>query len=125
MRLSGLVLIGCLAGVACASPPVKEGYINVEGGKVWYRLVGSGSKPPLVCLHGGPGVPHDYLAPLEPLAKDRPVLFYDQLGCGKSDRPTGDQYWTIEHYVKELKQVRAALGIKSCYLYGHSWGSIL
>ncbi|WP_243670608.1 hypothetical protein [Methanoculleus chikugoensis] len=30
---------------------------------------------------------HDYLEPLEALADERPIVFYDQLGCGNSDRP--------------------------------------
>lgn len=37
-----------------------EGYIDVEGGRVWYRSVGpdsgdNGDRTPLLCLHGGPG----------------------------------------------------------------------
>ena len=42
-----------------------EGYVDVEGGCVWYRVVGSGSEIPLLLLHGGPGVPSYYLNPLE------------------------------------------------------------
>jgi proline-specific peptidase len=120
-------MLACLiAASLLASPvPVKEGFLNVEGGQIWYRLVGSGPKTPLIILHGGPGVPHDYLSGMEALAKDRPVLFYDQLGCGKSDRPKGDQYWNMAHFMKELGQVRAELGLKECILYGHSWGTML
>ncbi|MGB6563974.1 MAG: hypothetical protein WBE69_15345, partial [Candidatus Binataceae bacterium] len=39
--------------------PVKEGYVNVTGGKVWYEIVGSGDAIPLIVLHGGPGFTHD------------------------------------------------------------------
>lgn len=114
-----------IAALALHAPPVKEGYLQVPGGQVWYRLVGEGPKTPLIVLHGGPGVPHDYLGNLEPLAKDRPVLFYDQLGCGKSDRPDNDKLWTIERFCQELAAVREQLGLKKCILYGHSWGTIL
>ena len=66
-----------------------EGYIEVPGGKVWYRAVGEQTDAtPLLCLHGGPGFTHYYLEPLEALAEHRRVIFYDQLGCGRSDRPT-------------------------------------
>jgi pimeloyl-ACP methyl ester carboxylesterase len=65
--------------------PVKEGYIPFKGYKTWYRMVGEkeeSGKLPLVCLHGGPGVGHDYLEPLEAMAKTgRRVIFYDQLGA--------------------------------------------
>ena len=66
-----------------------EGYIEVPGGRVWYRSVGEGGTP-LLCLHGGPGFTHYYLEPLEALADRRQVIFYDQLGCGQlgPSRPT-------------------------------------
>ncbi len=41
--------------------PVREGYVNVTGGKVWYEIVGGGDAIPLITLHGGPGFTHDYL----------------------------------------------------------------
>src|SRR5258708_17812311 len=43
--------------------PVREGYVNVTGGKVWYEIFGDGEATPLIVLHGGPGFPHDYLEP--------------------------------------------------------------
>ena len=64
----------------------QEGFIEVTGGRVWYRSLGEGGIP-LLCLHGGPGFTHYYLEPLELLADQRQVIFYDQLGCGNSDRP--------------------------------------
>jgi proline iminopeptidase len=40
----------------------EEGYIDVPGGKVWYRAVGDNADAtPLLCLHGGPGFTHYYL----------------------------------------------------------------
>lgn len=103
----------------------KEGYINVTGGKVWYKIVGSGDKTPLVLLHGGPGVPSYYLNPMTTLSAERPVIFFDQLGCGRSDRITDTSLMTIDSYVKQLKQIHDTLGLKDYYLFGHSWGTIL
>jgi proline-specific peptidase len=91
-----------------------EGYIGVPGGKVWYRVVAPDAETgatPLLCLHGGPGFTHYYLEPLEALAEHRPVIFYDQLGCGRSDRPDDVTLWTVDRFVAELAQVRAALGL--------------
>ena len=67
--------------------PCREGFIPVRGGRVWYQVIGEGDAIPLLTLHGGPGVPHDYLETLDELVDERPVIFYDQLGCGRSDRP--------------------------------------
>lgn len=105
---------------------VKEGFIDVPGGKVWYRIVGA-NKPgtPLLTLHGGPGMPSYYLSPLAELANDRPVIFFDQLGCGRSDHPNDTTLWTIPRFVQEVQAVRTALGYKEIHLLGHSWGTLL
>jgi proline iminopeptidase len=102
-----------------------EGYIDVEGGRVWYRTCGSGDKTPLLLLHGGPGAPSYYLNPLEGVSQDRPVIFYDQLGAGRSDRPADTSLWTVERYVRELGKVREALGLDRVHMLGHSWGTML
>lgn len=107
------------------SPHIQEGYVPVPGGRVWYRVVGSGGGIPLLTLHGGPGAGHDYLEPLEALASDRPVLLYDQLGCGKSEQPDDLSLWRIERFVVEVDAVRRALGLDRIHLLGHSWGGWL
>jgi proline iminopeptidase len=101
-----------------------EGYVEVPGGKVWYRRVGAGATP-LLCLHGGPGFTHCYLEPLEALADEREVIFYDQLGCGRSDRPGDASLWTVERFVAELVAVRDALELSAVHVFGSSWGGML
>ncbi len=105
--------------------PIREGHISVPGGEVWYKIVGSGSAIPLLTLHGGPGAGHDYLEPLEALAADRPVVFFDQLGCGKSDKPDDASLWRIERFVEEVAAVREALDLERVHLFGQSWGGWL
>lgn len=106
--------------------PVREGMIAVEGGKVWYKITGADrSGIPLLVLHGGPGAPHDYLENLGALADERPVIFYDQLGCGNSERQDDSSLWTIERFVDEVEQVRIALNLKEFHLLGQSWGGFL
>jgi len=105
----------------------SEGYLDVPGGKVWYRRVGEprATESPLLCLHGGPGFTHYYLEPLEAFADRRQVVFYDQLGCGRSDRPDDPSLWTVDRFVEELAQVRDALGLERLHLFGSSWGGML
>jgi len=101
-------------------------YIEVPGGRVWYKITGEQhDATPLLCLHGGPGFTHNYLEALEALADRRPVIFYDQLGCGNSDRPGDPSLWTVDRFVEELAQVRAALGLDELHLFGSSWGGML
>jgi proline-specific peptidase len=124
-----LVLVSLIVALllACSETGLepKEGFIEVEGGKVWYQIVGSGNATPLLLLHGGPGATSHYLKPLEKVAVDRPVIFYDQLGAGRSPAPADSSLWTVERFVKELAQVRAALRLKEVHIHGHSWGSML
>ncbi|WP_163970410.1 proline iminopeptidase-family hydrolase [Oceanobacillus halotolerans] len=105
---------------------VQEGFIEVTGGKVWYQLHNS-DKPntPVVLLHGGPGSSHWSMQGLSDLAEDRPVIFYDQLGCGKSDRPQDKSLWKIDRFVEELHQIKEALGLDEFHILGHSWGTTL
>jgi proline-specific peptidase len=103
-----------------------EGLAAVPGGQVWYAIHGAGAPGvPLLCLHGGPGIPHDYLEPLADLADERPVIFYDQLGCGRSARPDDPALWTMARSVQEVAAVRAALGLSQVHLFGNSWGGWL
>ena len=103
-----------------------EGYVEVEGGRVWYRRLGDGDALPVLLLHGGPGAAHDYMLPLaERLSEHRPAIVYDQLGCGRADRPDDTSLWTVDRSVTELDQVRAALGLDRCHLLGQSWGGWL
>jgi len=105
---------------------IQEGFISVPGGNVWYKMVGKRNGCiPLLVVHGGPGVSHDYLEPLEELADERPVVFYDQLGCGNSDKPDDQSLWTLERYVQELHQVREKLGLDKMHILGQSWGTSL
>jgi L-proline amide hydrolase len=96
---------------------VRDGVVEWEGHRTWYRVDGSldGRPVPLVALHGGPGVPHDYLEPLADLAarEGRAVVVYDQLGCGESDHlpDRGADFWTVDLFLRELDAVLDHLGI--------------
>ncbi|WP_407676695.1 proline iminopeptidase-family hydrolase [Planomicrobium stackebrandtii] len=104
---------------------VTEGFITVTGGKVWYRISGDDPGIPLLILHGGPGSKSSDNDPLRQLGTERPIIHYDQLGCGKSDRPTDTELWTVERYVEELEQVITALKLEEVHILGHSWGTML
>ncbi|MBL8324294.1 MAG: proline iminopeptidase-family hydrolase [Rubrivivax sp.] len=96
-----------------------------NGHRIWARTVGDGPGLPLLLLHGGPGAGHDYLEPLQALGSARRVVFYDQLGCGKSDRPARPALWTIERFADEVDEVRAAMDLEQCHILGQSWGGWL
>jgi L-proline amide hydrolase len=105
---------------------VVEGHVDFRGYRTWYRVSGdlASGATPLLALHGGPGSTHHYFAPLERLASERPVVVYDQLGCGSSDRPD-DVEWSLELFRDEVVAVRAQLGLERIHLLGTSWGGML
>jgi len=109
-----------------AAMKARQGYLDFRGYRTWYRFVGDLNSPttPLLALHGGPGSTHNYFAPLEGLAAQRPVVLYDQIGCGKSDHPT-DIEWSLDVFRDEVVAVREQLGLERIHLLGTSWGGML
>lgn len=78
---------------------------------------------PLVCVNGGLLFDHSALWPsLAPLAQGRQLIFYDQRGRGRSQRPPGARAARIEHDASDLPALREALGIELWDVFGHSWG---
>jgi proline-specific peptidase len=118
--------VGDAGAAAPVEAPAVEGYIVVPGGRIWYQIVGV-ERPgiPILCLHGGPGMTHDYIENLGDLARTRPVIFYDQLGSGRSERPDDESLWTVSRFVDELAAVREALDVDKLHLFGNSWGGWL
>jgi proline iminopeptidase len=104
----------------------QEHRVEVTGGSVWTARLGPSEGTPVLLLHGGPGAASYYMIPLaERLAEHRPVVVYDQLGCGRSDQPDDTSLWTVDRSVEEVDQVRSALGLERCHLLGQSWGGWL
>jgi len=116
----------CISKASAQVLKPGEGYINVQGGRIWYRIVGSGNKPPLLLIHGGPGSTSCSGIPgYSLLADERPVIFYDQLGTGRSDRPTDTTLWHVERFTDEVDSIRKALHLKELHILGHSWGGVV
>lgn len=131
MRGPVLALIAFTA-TACATadepnPRLTPGeyQLAVPGGNIWYKVTGTGMGTPVILVHGGPGFSSFYLKSLEELGDDRPVIRYDQLGGGKSDRISDTTMFTFEHFVAELDSLRAHLGLDKVHVLGHSWGTML
>lgn len=113
----------------------RQGTMDFRGWQSWFRVTGdldatiAAGRAPLVVLHGGPGVPHDYTLRIAGVAeRGRAVIHYDQLGCGRSTHlPDQDaDFWTVSLFLDELDNLLEGLGIASSYtLLGQSWGGML
>lgn len=105
-----------------------EGYVEHRGHQVWWGAVGGhevADRVPVLTIHGGPGMPHDCLEPLAALAAGRRVIFYDQYGCGRSDRAADPTDYEIGLFVEEIDALRRALGLTEVHLFAHSYGGPL
>ena len=130
--LAGMSAFGGMPQPAMAlhePEPIQAGYFPVRGGGAWYRMNGvrhfSAGKTPLIVIHGGPGFSHHYLLPIVDLAQDRPVIFYDQLDSGHSDRVNNPDNWTVDRFVSEIDDLRDHLGLHEVIVLGNSWGGTL
>jgi L-proline amide hydrolase len=111
---------------------MTETFMTWEAGKTYYKVIGDlkSKLTPVVLLHGGPGFSHDYLLPPARLINStgRPVILYDQIGCGKSThKPKAKpNYWTVDLFLEELSLLIKHLGIGNNYsVMGQSWGGML
>src|SRR5256885_15346562 len=106
--------------------PAAKGKVTVLGYRLFWESFGAPDRGTVLCLHGGPGVPHGYLTCLSDLASfGYRIVFYDQLGVGASERPRGTSFFTIERGVEEVEGVRKALGLGRIHLLGNSYGGML
>jgi pimeloyl-ACP methyl ester carboxylesterase len=108
-------------------------YRPLGGVEQWVMIRGENvQNPPLVMLHGGPGMSETaffrrFNAALE---KHFTVVYWDQRGTGKSfDRRIPVETMTLEQFLTDLDELidvlHLRLGKRKVVLFGHSWGSAL
>lgn len=59
------------------------------------------------------------------MADDFSLIFYDQRGCGRSERPSESNDYSMDKEVELLEELRKYLGIEKLNVLGQSWGSML
>lgn len=106
---------------------IEEKYIPFREYQTYVRIVKEDDQDsmPILLLHGGPGSTHNYFEVMDPLAKQRPVISYDQLGCGNSYVDHHPQLWTLSTWMEELDNVIKSLHLTRFHLLGQSWGGML
>ena len=121
------LISGCTFKSDPSNPVLQEGdgFVEVEGGKIWYGIMGNGDKTPLLCLHGGPGGTSKSYYSLSEISKERPVIMFDQLGTGRSDHHQDTALLKVELFVEQVKAIKSELNLNEFYLVGSSWGAAL
>ena len=105
-----VLVVGALLAVGCADRGLEpaEGFVEVTGGRAWYRIVGSGTETPVLLLHGGPGASSAYFEPLAALSRGADLLvelFASPLGLDR--RLLGKQ--ARAHVERGLRKVQRVL----------------
>lgn len=91
-----------------------------DGAALWY--VRSGTGPPLILCHGGPGL-WDSLGPLASLIEDvAEVHRWDQRGGGRSSKRGP---YSLARMVEDMEAIRRYIGAERWVVAGHSWGAEL
>ena len=120
---------GFLAGCTAVLPTVENDpsleFVELQGYKFHVRTVGDKGLPSVVIVHGGPGGDAKYLYPIQDLAKDHHLIFYDQRGTGLSPR-VNKEALTLDSSLEDLHQIVSHYGGQGqVKLIGHSWGAML
>jgi len=101
-----------------------ERVLDVNGVALFTKTIGTG--PPLLVIHGGPGLEHTYFLPhLSAFATRYTLILYDQRGSGSSEGTIDSASITLANFVKDMEGVRQALRLDRIHLLGHSWGATL
>lgn len=101
----------------------RERFVDLPAVRLYARILGEGE--PLLVLHGGPALSHEYLFPgLSPLADVAKVVFFDQRGCGRSSKPKDGRY-DMAAMAADVEDVRRSLHLGRVNLLGFSFGGML
>jgi pimeloyl-ACP methyl ester carboxylesterase len=97
--------------------------VLVPGGSLYSCDSGGGEA--LLCLHGGPGATHGYLAyGLGTLASAFRPIFFDQRGGGRSGLFEGSRP-RFQELLDDIEALCEAYRLERLGLVGHSWGALL
>lgn len=117
-------LLLCFITFIQAIDSMETHYLTTNSGSLFYKSIGKG--PPLIVIHGGPGLSHDYLLPgMEIFAEYHQLIFFDQRGCGQSQCAINEKTINIVSFIQDIEALRKHLGYKKISILGHSWGGFL
>jgi proline iminopeptidase len=103
---------------------MAERYVEANGTRLFLDVRGDPTAPPLLYLHGGPGMScHEFMTwQGDLLSRELYVVGLDQRGVLRSDPLAPGEVLTEQVLVDDCEAVRAALGIERWTVLGHSFG---
>ena len=118
------VMFGGLAGVVLAAHTASADMVEVNGANLFYESIGSGA--PVLVMHGGLGLSHDYLRPyFDQLSATNTVVYYDHFGNGRSEKPDDYAEMNFDRLTSDAAALTTELGYETFTLVGHSYGGFI
>jgi proline iminopeptidase len=93
--------------------------MSIRDVSLFVKVLGQGY--PLLLMHGGPGLDYTTLLPLDPLADQFTLIFYDHRCNGHSEGAEVTSM-TWENLTADADALRQALGFDQWAVLGHSFG---
>lgn len=94
-------------------------HMQIRDASLFVKVMGQGD--PLVLMHGGPSLDYTTLMPLEPLADQYTLIFYDHR-CNGHSEGAEITTMTMENLTADADALRQALGYEQWAVLGHSFG---
>ena len=114
-----------------AGYPFEPHYLEVadpDGGSLRMHYVDEGPRDgkPILLLHGEPTWSYLYRKMIPGLvAAGHRVIAPDQIGFGRSDKPTKKEDYTVARHVGWMRECITTLDLRDATFFGQDWGSLI
>jgi proline iminopeptidase len=99
-------------------------FVTTAHGRLYFEVEGKG--PPVILISGGPGGSHASFHPwFSRLAGRFTVIYFDNIGRGRSDRLLPGTPYTVERDAEDVEALRSHLKLNRIHLIGHSYGGFV
>ncbi|MCD7901824.1 MAG: alpha/beta hydrolase [Bacteroides sp.] len=120
MKVHSILILSLLFFMGCSANNLKEGYIEVDNGSLYYQELGNGE--PLIFVHGHSLDHRMWDTQFEVFARQYRVIRYDVRGYGRSSSQSEDDQFT---HVEDLVKLMDALQIEKAHIVGLSMGGFI
>src|SRR3982751_5739112 len=107
-----------------STPPITEGYAQLDGIKLHYAECGSGD-PLVLLLHGFPEFWYSWRHQLPVIGTKYHAVAPDLRGYNLSDKPPRVKDYSMELLVKDVVDLIHYFAKEQAIIIGHDWGAAI
>ena len=96
--------------------------IDNNGDKLFSTIYPNPNKETIILLHGGPGIPMNFVKVINELKDSYQIITFQQRGTKQSPCPGKD--YSMAAYISDIESIAKFYGITKFHLWGHSWGGL-